>query len=193
MANKEVYRDDTVGSRPKKFFSKYKKPLIDMPDLFEGQIESFNWLLKEGVQEVFKEFSPIKDYSEKKFDLEFVGFEFESPKYTEAQAKENRLTYEAAFKVRAKLTNKNGDVLPGMVYQRFLHHFEMLFMRIFKCCNNTKKMRYYLLISDKYKGVKVTTTKTQLDLKALYNISNERSSKNLSFACFKNVYLVGFK
>ena len=31
-------------------------------------------------------------------------------------------------------------------------------------------MRYYLLISDKYKGVKVITTKTQLDLKALYNI-----------------------
>ncbi|MFA7193340.1 MAG: DNA-directed RNA polymerase subunit beta [Candidatus Paceibacterota bacterium] len=107
MAQKDSYHLDTVGSRPKKHFSKYKKPLIEMPDLFEGQVESFDWLLKEGVKKVFEEFSPIRDYSEKKFDLEFVGFEFESPKYTEAFAKENRLTYEAPFKVRAKLTNKN--------------------------------------------------------------------------------------
>lgn len=107
MAHNDTYHEDTVGSRPKKFFSKYHKPLVEMPDLFEGQVESFKWLLKEGVQEVFREFSPIRDYSEKKFDLEFVGFEFDSPKYSEAHAKENRLTYEAPFKVRAKLTNKN--------------------------------------------------------------------------------------
>lgn len=107
MAQKGSKVAETVGARPKKYFSKYKKPFIEMPDLFDGQIKSFKWLLEEGIQEVFKEFSPIRDYSEKKFDLEFIGFELESPKFPETYAKENRLTYEAPFKVRAKLTNKS--------------------------------------------------------------------------------------
>ena len=39
---------------------------------------------------------------------------------------------------------------------------------IIKCHSNTKKMRYYLLISDKYKGFKLANRKSQLNLKALY-------------------------
>ena len=39
---------------------------------------------------------------------------------------------------------------------------------IIKCHSNTKKMRYYLLISDKYKGFKLANKKSQLNLKALY-------------------------
>jgi len=96
----------TVGQRDKKYFAKYKKPFIELPDLFLGQTESFQWLIKDGIKEVFKEFSPIRDYSEKKFDLEFVSFELDAPKYDEKYAKENRLTYEAPLKVRAKLLNK---------------------------------------------------------------------------------------
>ena len=40
---------------------------------------------------------------------------------------------------------------------------------IIKCHSNTKKMRYYLLISDKYKGFKLANRKSQLNLKALYD------------------------
>ena len=43
-----------------------------------------------------------------------------------------------------------------------------LFLWIIKWHSNTKKMRYYLLISDKYKGFKLANKKSQLDLKALY-------------------------
>lgn len=96
----------TVGQRPKKTFAKYKKPFVKLPDLFAGQKESFEWLIKDGIQDIFDEFSPIQDYSGKKFDLEFSGFEIEEPKYDEKYAKENRLTYEAPLKVRVKLTNK---------------------------------------------------------------------------------------
>ena len=42
------------------------------------------------------------------------------------------------------------------------------YLWIIKCHSNTKKMRYYLLISDKYKGFKLANKKSQLDLKALY-------------------------
>ena len=92
--------------REKKYFSRYKKPLAPLPDLLVSQKDSFRWLLEEGIGEVFKEFSPISDYSEKKFDLEFTGFDIEKPKYDEYYAKQNKLTYEGALKVRLKLKNK---------------------------------------------------------------------------------------
>jgi DNA-directed RNA polymerase subunit beta len=66
---------DNVGKRNKKYFSKYKKPLLDLPDLFEGQITSYKNLIKEGIQQVLEEFSPIADYSGKKFEMEFLGFD----------------------------------------------------------------------------------------------------------------------
>jgi DNA-directed RNA polymerase subunit beta len=96
----------TVGMREKKTFGNYRKPFIDLPDLVEGQTNSFEWLIKEGIKEVFDEFSPIQDYSEKKFDLEFTDFEIEKPKYDEKYAKANKLTYEAPLKVTTKLKNK---------------------------------------------------------------------------------------
>lgn len=67
---------------------------------------SFNWLMDEGFKAIFKEFSPIKDYGEKKFELHFVRHELGEPKYDEYYAKENLLTYEAPLKVIVKLKNK---------------------------------------------------------------------------------------
>jgi DNA-directed RNA polymerase subunit beta len=96
----------TVGTWPKKTFEKYKEPFVKLPNLFEGQTESFKWLIKEGVQDVFDEFSPIKDYSDKKFELSFDSFELGDPKYDEKYSKVNRLTYEAPLTVKVKLVNK---------------------------------------------------------------------------------------
>ncbi|MGB2580379.1 MAG: DNA-directed RNA polymerase subunit beta, partial [Minisyncoccia bacterium] len=67
---------------------------------------SYKWLLETGLKEAFKEFSPIEDYSGKKFALEFVGIELSAPKYDEYFAKENNLSYEAPLKARVKLINK---------------------------------------------------------------------------------------
>ncbi len=92
--------------REKKYFSRYKKPLVTLPNLVETHLKSYKWLLEEGLKEAFKEFSPIKDYSEKKFELEFTGIELSEPKYDEYFAKENKLSYEAPLKARVKLINK---------------------------------------------------------------------------------------
>jgi len=56
--------------------------------------------------DTFKDFSPIKDYSEKKFELEFKGIELSKPKFDEYFAKENKLSYEAPLKARVNLINK---------------------------------------------------------------------------------------
>lgn len=92
--------------RPKKYFSRHKKPLIKFPNLIEAQIKSFSWLVKQGVAEVFKEFSPISDYSSKKFQLEFTSFSIGEAKNDENYSKVNKLSYQGFLKARVKLTNK---------------------------------------------------------------------------------------
>ncbi|OHA79580.1 MAG: DNA-directed RNA polymerase subunit beta [Candidatus Yonathbacteria bacterium RIFCSPHIGHO2_01_FULL_44_41] len=92
--------------RPQKTFARYKKPQIELPNLVETHLKSYKWLLETGLKEAFKEFSPIEDYSGKKFALEFVGIELSAPKYDEYFAKENKLSYEAPLKARVKLVNK---------------------------------------------------------------------------------------
>ncbi len=89
-----------------KFFSRHKKALAEMPNLTELQTKSYQWLVKEGLRELFAEFSPIKDYSEKKFELSFEGFQIDEPRFNEHYAKANKLSYEAALRVRVKLKNK---------------------------------------------------------------------------------------
>jgi len=94
------------GSWEKKYFSEYSEPGLSMPNLISGQLDSFKWLLEQGIAEVFNEFKKVSDYSEKKFDLEFVGFRIEEPKYDIRYAKRQNLTYEAPMKVTTRLVNK---------------------------------------------------------------------------------------
>lgn len=93
-------------ARPKKYFSRYKKPLVEFPNLIEAQIKSFKWLVETGIGEVFKEFSPIIDYSGKKFQLEFTSFSLSESKTDENNSKINKLSYQGLLKARVKLTNK---------------------------------------------------------------------------------------
>jgi DNA-directed RNA polymerase subunit beta len=95
----------SVSPRPKKFFGRFKKPLVSSPNFVEPQSKSFEWLIEKGLKEVFDEFSSIKDYSGKKFELDFTGFELSAPKYDEYYAKDNKLSYEAPLKVRIRLKN----------------------------------------------------------------------------------------
>ena len=101
-----VVMPKTHSQRPQKTFAKYREPLTKLPNLVENQILSYKDLTEKGIVEIFREFSPLRDYSEKKFDLEFISFELSAPKYDEVHAKNNKLTYEAPLRARVKLTNK---------------------------------------------------------------------------------------
>src|SRR3990167_2101621 len=91
---------------PKKYFSKFKKALVPIPNLVKDQVDSFNWLVEKGIKEIFDEFTVINDSTGKKFKFEFLGFELEKPKYDEYYAKEKKLSYEAPLKAKVRLTNK---------------------------------------------------------------------------------------
>ncbi len=96
----------SVGFMPTKTFKRAKDPLVELPDLIEPQRESYRWFVEDGLKSIFKEFSPISDYSEKKFDLLFKKYELGQPKCTPAHAKENKLTYEAPLRATVVLKNK---------------------------------------------------------------------------------------
>jgi DNA-directed RNA polymerase subunit beta len=96
----------TPGQLPKKTFKHYRKARVPLPDLIEPQRESFKTFVEEGLKEVFKEFSPIADYSEKKFELIFKKYELGKPKCTPEYAKENKLTYDAPLRANVSLKNK---------------------------------------------------------------------------------------
>lgn len=93
------------AKREKKYFGRFREPVTDMPNLVESQLTSFKWLIETGLKEVFEEFSSIKDFSERKFQLDFAGFELAEPKITEYEAKDRKLSYEAPLKVRVRLKN----------------------------------------------------------------------------------------
>jgi DNA-directed RNA polymerase subunit beta len=99
------------ASLPQKFFNRYRKPLVDLPNLVESQLESFKRLVEEEAAHVFEEFSPITDHSGKKFELSLSKFEFGSPKWDEHFAKRTMKSYEAPLSMVARLKNKiTGDV-----------------------------------------------------------------------------------
>ncbi|MEA4911224.1 MAG: DNA-directed RNA polymerase subunit beta, partial [Oscillospiraceae bacterium] len=80
--------------------------VLDMPNLIEVQKESYRWFLTEGLKEVFRDISTIKDYTGN-LVLDFIDYKLEeTPKYTVAECKERDATYNAPLKVRARLLNK---------------------------------------------------------------------------------------
>lgn len=99
-------RTMTVAELPKKVFATSPAPRIDLPDLIEPQRESYRWFIETALREIFTEFSPIADYSDKKFELRFKKYELGSPKTTPEFAKENKLTYEAPLRALVVLKNK---------------------------------------------------------------------------------------
>ncbi|MCL5017104.1 MAG: DNA-directed RNA polymerase subunit beta, partial [Patescibacteria group bacterium] len=91
---------------PTKIFSNHPGALIDQPNLIEIQTDSYKKFLKEGLKELFKEISPIKDYAGKDLELHFKDFYFDEPKYDEEYARFKDLTYEATLRANLKLVNK---------------------------------------------------------------------------------------
>jgi len=92
--------------REQKYFARYRKPRVETPNLVAAQVDSYKLLLEEGVRDAFKEFTPIQDYSGKKFDLEFVKIEIGEPKYDEHYAKAQKMSLDIPVRAIVKLKNK---------------------------------------------------------------------------------------
>ncbi len=88
-----------------KSFSK-SQVSFKLPYLCALQKESWQWLLDKGIKELFSEVSPIRDYTKKEFELWFLDYKLDPPRYkNDLEAKIDNSSYEAALRAKTRLVN----------------------------------------------------------------------------------------
>lgn len=86
-------------------------------NLVEPQTSSYQWLLDEGLKELFSEINPIEDFTGKNYSLYFSDYSLGKPKYSPEESITKGTTYSAPIKVVCKLTNKQtGESLEQEVF-----------------------------------------------------------------------------
>ena len=80
--------------------------ILEVPNLIQSQLESYDWLKTEGLQEVYHEVSPIVDYTSKKYELHFLDHYFRDPKYSPADCKEREISFSQPLYVKTRLVMK---------------------------------------------------------------------------------------
>ncbi len=88
-----------------KSFSKSKISL-PLPYLLSVQSESWEVFWERDIKELFKEVSPIRDYTGKELEIYFLEHKLDEPKYkNDLEARQNNDSYEAALRVNVRLVN----------------------------------------------------------------------------------------
>jgi DNA-directed RNA polymerase subunit beta len=82
---------------------------FDAPNLVQVQLDSYEWFLKHGLKELLRDVSPVEDWTSNELELSFIDFRMDEPKYTERQAVDKNVTYEAPLKFKVGLRNKRSD------------------------------------------------------------------------------------
>lgn len=110
MAHLEQY-----GSTQRLTYSQIKE-VIELPNLIQIQLSSYEWFLNEGLRTALKEVFPISDFSGN-LELDFVDYSRGEPKYSVLECKERDVSYQAPLKLKVRLTDKeNGEIKESEVY-----------------------------------------------------------------------------
>ncbi len=84
--------------------------VLELPNLIEIQLSSYQWFLDEGLREMFQDISPIEDFTGN-LSLEFIDYSLGEPKYSVGESKQRDVTYSAPLRVKVRLINKEtGEV-----------------------------------------------------------------------------------
>ena len=105
-----------LGTNVRESFSKIEAA-IDMPNLIEVQKDSYEWFLREGMNEVLKDVSPIVDYTGN-LSIEFTDYSIDpTPRYPVEECKDRSVTYDAHMKVGVRLVNKaTGELKTAQIF-----------------------------------------------------------------------------
>jgi DNA-directed RNA polymerase subunit beta len=91
--------------------------VLPIPNLIELQLDSFKWFIENGLRELFDEISPIKDFTAKVMELQFLDYEFGDPKYSEEECRTKDLTFSRPLYVQVELLIKEtGEIQRQRVY-----------------------------------------------------------------------------
>lgn len=82
--------------------------VLELPNLIEIQTASYEWFLEEGLREMFRDISPIQDFTGN-LSLEFIDYQLGEPKYPVDESKERDVTYAAPLRVKVRLHNKETE------------------------------------------------------------------------------------
>ncbi|MBR4383073.1 MAG: DNA-directed RNA polymerase subunit beta, partial [Selenomonadaceae bacterium] len=93
-----------VGKRTRYSYARIKE-VMSMPHLLDIQRNSYDWFKKEGLAEIFKDVSPISDFTGN-LELFFESFTFGECKYSLEECKKRDGTFAAPIRVKVKLQNK---------------------------------------------------------------------------------------
>lgn len=103
------------GRRTRRSYARINE-VLEVPNLIEIQQKSYDWFLEEGLREMFRDISPIQDFTGNLI-LEFIDYSLGEPKYTVDDAKERDVTYAAPLRVKVRLINKEtGEVKEQEVF-----------------------------------------------------------------------------
>ena len=104
-----------VGTRERWSYSRIRE-VLDMPNLIEIQQNSYRWFLDEGLRDMFRDISPIQDFTGN-LVLEFVDYSLGEAKYQVEECKERDVTFAAPLRVKVRLINKEtGEVKEQEVF-----------------------------------------------------------------------------
>ena len=105
-----------LGTVVRQSFSKIEAA-TEMPNLIEVQKDSYEWFLREGLNEVLRGVSPIVDYTGN-LAIEFTDYTIDpNPRYSVEECKDRTVTYDAHMKVGVRLINKaTGELKTAQVY-----------------------------------------------------------------------------
>ncbi|MCL0029216.1 DNA-directed RNA polymerase subunit beta [Dehalococcoidia bacterium] len=94
--------------------------IVDVPNLIQVQIDSFEHFKNEALTELFDEISPIEDFTGGRFELSFLNHHFEEPRRTEQECRQKEVTYSAPLHVTVQLKIKSSGTSEGEIKEQTL-------------------------------------------------------------------------
>ena len=111
-----MLKPQKLGTNVRMSFSKIEAA-TEMPNLIEVQKDSYEWFLREGLDEVLRDVSPIVDFTGN-LSIEFTDYTLDpNPRYSVEECKDRSVTYDAHMKVGVRLTNKQtGELKTAQIF-----------------------------------------------------------------------------
>ena len=110
-----MFKPVPTGARIRYSYARINE-VLQMPHLIDIQRKSYEWFIREGLGEIFKDISPIKDFTEN-LELSFEGFTLGDPKYDVETCKERDASYSAPLNVDVRLLYKEtGEIKESKVF-----------------------------------------------------------------------------
>lgn len=89
--------------------------VLEVPNLIEVQLNSYRQFIEQGLPELLKSFSPIKDFTGSNY-IELLEYSLGEPKYDIDDCRDRDVTFEAPIKVKVRLGGRDREVIESEVY-----------------------------------------------------------------------------